>query len=139
MVLYEQLSSDDAHDDLVSSTRPSFQWRIIRDKACDVFSLSMDRVKAVDWWGVGGAGLVALGVALGVVFVGWWAYLFFGGIWSALTYDGAAAKAALAKEGAEKVATYLKPIIERLDRLEKLDRLDDILTKLEGIEHKMEL
>lgn len=135
MVLYEQLSSDDAHDDLVGSNRPSFQWRIIRDKACDVFSFSLDRVKAVDWWGVGGAGLVVLGVA----FLGWWAFLFFGGIWSALTYDGAATKAALAKEEAEKVATYLKPIIERLDRLEKLDRLDDILAKLEGIEHKMEL
>lgn len=80
-----------------------------------------------------------LGLTCCVAFGIYWTFLLCGAFFSVIMADPKAEAAERAKQEADKVAGYLKPILERLDRLEKLDRSDKILAKLEGIERKLEL
>lgn len=135
MTRYDPLSLSETHD-AASAQRaapPSeHPWQDVRDQLSELQQRARGCIKHIEWSKICGAILFVLVAGLFV----WVVVLIF---LSLIVVDNNAWKERQAKEEAERIAGYLKPVLERLDRLEKLDRLDDILAKLDGIARKVEL
>lgn len=111
---YEPLASDDGKSiPRQSGLSAHISW--LREKGTNFHRSFGALLRRSDFWSTLGffVGFLLIGA-----FVCFWAYVFFGGIWSAITYDAEAAnKKALAME-AEKNAALIKPVMDKLAKLE---------------------
>ncbi len=115
---YEPLSSGD-ESPRPSRLRSHVEW--LREQGAKYIIALLNLLFSGEFW-------ACVGFLIGAVLVGgfiiFWAWAFFGGMWSAFTYDAAAGeKAALEKE-AERGAVFLKSLVEEIKLLrESVDRL----------------